>query len=296
MENETFIDKSADLLPLILPDSYNYIGVFLTLDCNLHCSYCINRFNGNLSSFRMLTGEDWILGLKRMVPRPDLPVSLQGGEPTLHPDFFNIVNGIMSGQNIDLLTNLEFDPDCFMRNISPERMRRNSPYASIRVSYHPEVMNIEYLAERVLKLQANGYHIGVWGVLHPGFYEEIMWAQKYCTGLSIDFRTKEFLGEYNGTMYGHLSFQDACDRKTPRQVECRTTELLIGPGGDVFRCHADLYNGENAVGHILDPHFVIEASFKSCNNYGCCNPCDVKLKTNRFQEFGHTSVKIIFPA
>jgi len=285
-------DTSTGMPRLNVPERFNYIGVFLTLDCNLRCSYCINTFNGRSSKARLMSGDDWILGLNRIIPRTDLPISLQGGEPTLHPDFYTIVNGLLPGQHLDLLTNLEFDTDHFMRQIPPERMFRESPYASIRVSYHPEAMNIEDLAARVLRLQLHGYHIGVWGVLHPGFRDEIVRAQAYCTGLGIDFRTKEFLGVYNGKMYGNLSFKDACDRKIQRRVECRTTELLIGPGGDVYRCHSDLYQDRHAVGHILDTNFVIDDSFRPCDCYGSCNPCDVKLKTNRFQEFGHTSVEI----
>ena len=33
--------------------------------------------------------------------------------------------------------------------------------------------------------------------------------------------------------------------------------------------------------------------YRDCYVYGDCNPCDVKVKTNRFQQFGHTSVDII---
>jgi len=280
------------LAPVLLPDSYNYIGVFLTMECNLHCSYCINRFNGPASRGRMLSGEQWVTGLNRLVARSDLPVSLQGGEPTLHPDFFAIVKGIKPELHIDLLTNLELELDRFMAEVDPSRIRRDAPYASIRVSYHPEMMSIEELAARVVWLQEAGYHVGVWGITHPGLYEEIARAEAYCTGLGIDFRTKEFLGETDGKFFGNLYYPDACDRKAHQPVQCRTTELLIGPGGDVYRCHADLYRGRNAVGHILDPHFVIDDSFRPCDKYGECNPCDVKLKTNRFQEFGHTSVAI----
>ena len=48
------------------------------------------------------------------------------------------------------------------------------------------------------------------------------------------------------------------------------------------------------IGHILDEDLT-EAHiglFKECRYYGKCNPCDVKVKTNRFQIFGHTSVEI----
>lgn len=32
--------------------------------------------------------------------------------------------------------------------------------------------------------------------------------------------------------------------------------------------------------------------FRPCEFYGNCNPCDVKVKTDRFQVFGHTSCEI----
>lgn len=281
------------LPPVEIPVSCNYIALFLTLDCNLCCSYCINRFAGLAPAGRVLSGEEWLRGLNRIVSRPDLPVTLQGGEPTLHPDFYAIVNGIKPDLSVDILTNLEVDLERFMAEIAPERVKRSAPYACIRVSYHPEVMNIERLASKVLTLLAAGYSVGIWSVLHPLWEREVYGAREYCTGLGIDFRTKDFLGEYGGVMHGTLSYADACDRNTHRQVECRTTELIVGPGGDVYRCHGDLYEGRDAVGHILDPGFTFQPDFRLCSYYGHCNPCDVKLKTNRFQAFGHTSVEIV---
>lgn len=282
------------LAPIILPPDYNYIGVFLTLQCNLQCSYCINRFGDLASGRRLLPAGEWVAGLNRIVTSPDLPITLQGGEPTLHPDFSAIVTAIKPELNIDLLTNLETDLDRFMREISPGRMHREAPYASIRVSYHPETMKIEPLAAKVQRLLAAGYSVGIWGVLHPDQAEEVMRAQEYCISLGIDFRTKEFLGEHGGTMHGLLSYPGSCDRKRTGVVSCRTTELIIGPDGGVYRCHSDLYAGRAPVGNILDPELQISTDFRRCDCYGFCNPCDVKLKTNRFQSFGHTSVEIRF--
>jgi len=282
--------------PVVLPGRHNYIGVFLTLDCTLRCSYCINRFGGLRPATRMLTGAEWVHGLNRIVSRPDLPITLQGGEPTLHPDFYGIVRGIRPDLTIDVLTNLEFDPDRFMSQIPPGRLRREAPYASIRVSYHPERMRIEPLARTVLALQNAGYSIGIWGVLHPRWETAIRDAQEYCRARGMDFRTKEFLGEHEGALHGRFTYPDACDRRGRTRVRCRTTELLIGPDGGVYRCHADLYEGREAVGHILDPDLFLDAGFRPCGNYGHCNPCDVKLKTDRFQTFGHTSVEILADA
>ena len=278
--------------PILIPENYNYIAVFLSLACNLRCSYCINRFEGFNPEKGHLTGSEWLRGLNRIVSRDDLPVTLGGGEPTLHPDFTAIVNGIRPGLNVDVLTNLQFDIDRFMSEVPPERLRRDSPYASIRVSYHPEVMHLDPLVEKVLRMLEKGYSIGIWGVLHPSHEDEILRAQAYCTGLGIDFRTKEFLGEYNGKMYGAIKYPGACDREFAKHVMCRTTELIVGPNGGIYRCHGDLYEGREPVGHILDPDFEIADIFRRCEVFGRCNPCDVKVKTNRLQIFGHTSVDI----
>jgi hypothetical protein len=289
------IDLTSDQLQqVILPDSCNYIAVFLTFDCNLNCSYCINRFGEIAPGQRMLSAEEWLQGLNRFVSRSDLPLTLQGGEPSLHPEFYSIVNGIRTDLSIDLLTNLEFDERQFMYNIDPGRLKREAPYASIRVSYHPESVKIEVLASKVLVLLDAGYSVGIWGVLHPLLELEVLRAQEYCLGLGIDFRTKEFLGEYAGCIHGKLSYPDACDRKETQRVSCRTSELIIGPDGGIFRCHSDLYSGRTPVGSMLDPDLVITGDFMPCDFYGRCNPCDVKLKTDRFQRFGHTSVEIVF--
>lgn len=281
--------------PIVIPDNHNYIAVFLTLACNLRCSYCINKFEtGHLEKER-LTGEQWVEGLNRIVSRDDLPVTLQGGEPSLHPDFLHILNHVKPSLNIDILTNLQFDVEKFMRSVDPHRIKRQAPYASIRVSYHPQTMKLEPLVEKVLKMQQAGYSIGIWGVLHPTQEKEILAAQAYAREKGIDFRTKEFLGVYNGTMYGTMKYEGACDHQFATKVQCRTTELIIGPNGGIYRCHSDLYEQRPPISSILDPSFEIDDRFRPCEVFGHCNPCDIKVKTNRFQEFGHTSVEIQIP-
>lgn len=280
---------------IIIPSRYNYIAAFLSLTCNLRCSYCINRFDTFNYDKGRLSGEAWVRGLNRIVSRPDLPVTLGGGEPSLHPDFIYILNHVRPGLNIDILTNLQFDVAEFMRRVDPRRIKRDAPYASLRVSYHPETMQLEPLVEKVLRMQKAGYSIGIWGVLHPEREREIERAKQYAESRGIDFRTKEFLGEFNGIMHGTIKYPGACDRMFERRVLCRTTELIIGPAGGVYRCHSDLYEGRKPIGHILDPDFEIDDRLRPCEVFGHCNPCDVKIKTNRFQIFGHTSVEIVFP-
>lgn len=279
---------------IVIPRNYNYIAVFLTLACNYRCSYCINHFEEGRLSSKHLSGRDFVKGLNRIVARDDLPVTLQGGEPSIHRDFIYIINNIRPDLHIDILTNLQFDVDEFAAHVNPSRLRRNAPYASIRVSYHPEVMDLEETIQKTLRLQEAGFSIGIWGVMHPAQEDIILDAQSRCRALGIDFRTKEFLGEYNGKLYGSYRYDGACDMRFKKRVLCKTTELIIGPDGNIYRCHSDLYVRRKPIGHILDPLFEIEDIYRACDVFGHCNPCDIKVKTNRFQQFGHTSVEIKF--
>lgn len=284
------------LSKLNVPASYNYIACFLTLDCNLNCDYCINSFGKNshdcFKKRSPVPGARWVQALNRLVTRANLPVTLQGGEPSLHPDFIWIINNLKSSLSIDILTNLCFDIDYFIANVDPLRLRRKAPYASIRASYHPSYMNLKKLIGNVLKMKRAGFSIGVYGVKHPRFTSFNNSAREKCLSAGIDFRTKEFLGYYEGKIYGNFKYPGAVGNSDKKTCLCKIPELIIGPDCSVYKCHHDLYNDYSSIGSLLDPEFVIEDKFRECSSFGECNPCDVKIKTNRFQEYGYCSADI----
>lgn len=285
---------SETLKTIPIPPQYNYIAAFLTFVCNLKCSYCINHFEQAAIRRKTISGKEWVQGLNRIVSRDDLPVTLQGGEPSLHPDFIYILNNLKPELNIDILTNLQFDIEEFISKVDPARIKRSSPYASIRVSYHPETMDFKGIVQKTLRMLDAGFSIGLWAVMHPAYENVVLEAQEKCRKLGIDFRLKDFLGEDGKKLHGSYKYEGACDKKFSKKALCRTTELLCDSMARVFRCHADLYAGIDPVGSLLDPGFQINADFRECDHFGHCNPCDVKIKTNRFQKFGHTSVEIKF--
>jgi sulfatase maturation enzyme AslB (radical SAM superfamily) len=286
---------------LKLPESYEYIAAFLTMRCNLNCSFCLNAFDKsfNRKGFEEVSGETWVEGLNRIESRPNVPITLCGGEPSMHKDFIYIINHIKPELNIDILTNLYWGKkriERFIQEVNPNRLKRNAPYASIRVSYHPEQMGDgEKLVENVKKMQEAGFPIGIWQVLHPSPYslEAFTKMQFRCRDAGIDFRSKDFTGEYSGKIYGDYSkYPDSTFQSTERNCECKTSELLIAPDCRVYRCHRDLFVEDNSVGSILNPNYEIQDNFRGCLKYGQCHPCDVKVKTNYKQQLGHTSVKI----
>ena len=287
----------TELEPLVLPGSHNYVAVFLTLACNLKCTYCIN-LHENISAGRRriltrhMSPEEWITALNRIPTSDSLPITLQGGEPTIYKQFYELVSGVRPGVKFDLLTNMFFDPDEFARRVPLESFQREAPYAPIRVSYHPGQNDMDELIPKTLRMMEHGFRVGIYGVLHPSQRDEILTWQEKALALGIDFRTKEYLGVDGGTVHGTYRYPGSIQGRFNKYCACKSSELLIAPSGFIFRCHSDLYEARCPVGHILDPDYEIEAGPRPCFVYGHCNPCDVKMKTNRFQQFGHTSVEI----
>lgn len=274
-----------------LPEDYGYIAVFLTFACPYKCSYCINRFGEAYYRRKVISGKDWVKALGR-IDAKDVPITLGGGEPSSHPDFIYIINHLPRRLDIDILTNLSFDLAEFIKEVDPNRLRRDAPYASIRASYHPEVMDLRETIDKTIKLMKAGFSIGLYGVLHPIQEEHILEAQKECLDLGIDFRVKPFLGYYQGRLYGQYRYEGACRKKFRKKVLCRISELIIGTEASVYRCHHDLYEGKEPIGSIIEQDFEVEDEFRECDDFGFCNPCDVKVKSNRFQQFGHTSTEM----
>ncbi len=280
--------------PIVLPAHYNYIGVFLSLGCNLSCSYCINHLVGLNQRRRHMSGKEWVEVINKIQTRANLPISLQGGEPSIHKDFYYILENIKEDAPIDLLTNLQFDPEYFVSRIPKERFERDLPYPSIRVSYHPEQMDLNETIDKIIFLKDRGYSIGLFSVDHPLAKNDIARAMKVCAENNIIFKTKEFLGQYDGKLYGTYKYPGSVFSKEHKTVQCKTSELLISPEGYVYRCHHDLYNKKSPIADSLNPEYEIIDEYKECTYFGSCNPCDVKLKNNRFQKHGHCSVEIEF--
>ena len=81
-----------------IPENYKYIATFLTMRCNLNCSFCINAFDKSKEfsriRFKEISGEEWVKALNKIEPKEGVPVTFSGGEPFLHPDFIYIINNL----------------------------------------------------------------------------------------------------------------------------------------------------------------------------------------------------------
>ncbi|MDP8256668.1 MAG: radical SAM protein [Candidatus Alcyoniella australis] len=79
----------------------------LTYRCNQRCSHCFQRRIADDEGRRLPAGElpahEWI-GLAQQVPAFTL-ITLTGGEPLAHPEFFRILEGVGAIRRVNLLSN-----------------------------------------------------------------------------------------------------------------------------------------------------------------------------------------------
>ncbi|MDD3374508.1 MAG: radical SAM protein [Candidatus Omnitrophica bacterium] len=282
-----------------IPEETDYIGIYLTNRCFLSCSYCIiNIFNPyiNTKVHPEMETSDWIRSLNRLRLPEGVPLTLQGGEPFLSKGIWEILENVQ--QKMDILTALppSVTPAAFKALKTLQWNKRDAPYPTIRVSFHQGQNDYKDLIDRIKELQEI-LSIGLFHIEHPQYPELTEEIRKYAKKQGIEFRTKIFLGTWEGKTYGCYKYEDACvGHQVGKKVQCRNTVLPVGPNGTVYRCHSDLYaNRKNlAIGCLTDPHLKIKHAYRSCVNYGLCSPCDIKIKTNHLQQDGYCSVDIKF--
>jgi len=215
-----------------LPNIFNYIGILITLRCNFKCSYCLNW---RLNHRKEKDIDYWLAAIDRL--ETDLPITLSGGEPSLHKAFFPLLTNL--DKKFDLLTNLSFDIDYFIKNVSVYRFQNDKGYAPIRVSFHPGFSEKINILERVRKLMDAGFRVGLY-IVETNENKPIIEFLKKLDWL--DLQVKPYL-------------QHEVKIEEKKKCKCAISELIVGPDGNVYKCHRDLYKGENSI--KLSINFVL---------------------------------------
>ncbi len=83
------------------------VNCYLTFGCNLDCNYCTNKY---LNGITPCSDEMDLVGWIKTIESFQIPIMhlyITGGEPTVHPDFSDIVNSFLArGYSITLMSNL----------------------------------------------------------------------------------------------------------------------------------------------------------------------------------------------
>ncbi len=285
---------------IIVPDNYDYVGVYITNKCHLRCPYCITEhFDAEYKEKHreLLSAEQWVTHLNRFVLPEDVPITLQGGEPFVFKNIWHFLENME--HPVDIMTALPdwVTKEKFLALKTLGWNKREAPYPTIRVSWHKGQNDFRDLIPRIAELQTL-LSIGLYYIEHPGYeINEIEELKAMANDYGIELRSKEFLGEWEGEHLGTYRYQGASNGKVLAvPVMCKNSVVPIGPNGNIYRCHSDQYfeREDLALGNVTDQSFAFPEQHQFCSNYGLCSECDVKVKTNHYQQYGYTSVDIQF--
>jgi MoaA/NifB/PqqE/SkfB family radical SAM enzyme len=251
----------------------------ISYNCNYRCTYCdvwrkeeeeINRWK---EIWDDIFEKYWCCHIR-----------FSGGEPTVYPNFIDLVAMLLEKHTIDITTNLSFDIQYFVDNIKPEGV-------SISSSYHPESIEFKEFLDKVLFLKTNGYPITISYVAYPPNLKKMEKYKLMAEQEGIIFKIIPFKGKFGNQEYpqgynnAEKKFLEDMARSSifavsnVRRQKCREREKItkgklcrmgqmyakIFPDGKVTRCCANM----TVLGKIFDENFRLLDSPEPCDIESC---------------------------
>ncbi|MGE3353443.1 MAG: radical SAM protein [Planctomycetota bacterium] len=286
--------------PLPTPHPHQWVA-YLTARCNYACDYCMQKpglvpgqRRKPWGRYQELAGRQWVDALNAFPVRPEAPLILTGGEPSLHKDFAFVASRL-EGYRLDLTSNLTFDIDAVAREM---RARGKTFYSSFH-TYHPKFADPQRWVDQAERLRDSGM------VEHPVFSmvqlerfphfrdDEHDRNQGHVTELAerrgLLYQFNEFRGTHLGAPY---------DRQQRARIECTSAWVNFDPEGNIHNCVYHLTERRHAFGNVtrIDACRAMPAmgTFFSCGDFGWCDPCHENSGHGAFRDvhgtvFGRTS-------
>ena len=230
--------------------------IYLTFECTLKCKYCVNDFCPDLDkklTYELLPAESWI----KIINRTKRNVIFTGGEPFLHPEFIEIINGIDQSIAIKIYTNFTCDIEQFIREV-------NRP-VSFYGSYHPCSGYPKKFLACINKLREAGKFSGT---VHA-----VLWDKQ------ADF-LKEMVALFKSHGWDLLLDEEQTDlfesasQKFRKKASCKQNLILIAPDGTRYQCASKMIRRIDPRENLLNE--PLKGTWVSClcSDYGYCAPCD----------------------
>ncbi len=280
-------------------------GVFLNLDCNLNCRYCIQKISlpqKPAACYAARTGKEWAQALnaisgrtqRRFLRSPRIKkLSILGGEPTLFPDFLYVLNNLDKRWKITVTSN--FDSPFFKQGAEffkqirkRSRLRFNGSFHFIYTPLEKFIANVQRLKKAKIAVHT------LFLVAHPGYLDKALDYKARLLKIHPRVKLQRFLGFHQGNLYPRESdyeieeeqkdgisnyrlYQEGFGQNKASPIFCRSDKVLITPNGDIYNCHYKLYTGhKDKLGNLFDDEVRVRIprEYFFCRDFGFCNPCD----------------------
>lgn len=195
-------------------------------NCNYNCAYCyapkpqdvtFENNPNNVTRYERL--ENIIDSWKYVYDKyGSSRIRLDGGEPSIYPDFFEIIKELSKIHRLQMNTNLSFDVNKFCDVANPETIR-------IDASLHCEYTKLETFVDKLKFLKQKGYKLTVSYVGYPDFLENIPLAKKEIESMDISFFVHPYSGFYEQRQYPQSYTEQ--DKKFIYDIDCQSKTELV---------------------------------------------------------------------
>lgn len=256
--------------------------------CNYRCPYCfIDWHNGQLGVMHTaITLEDWCGFWERMSDRYGrFRITLTGGEPFTYPGIIQLLEWVTRRHQVELDTNLSWEPEMLLGRVSPETMR-------IGASFHPHYTDIETFVSKLTTLQKNHFKVMATVVAYPPLFDRLAGYRTKLEENSIGYFIQPYQGALGGKQYprdypeAHKTFLygesvlekevmgHSLKERSPRGRLCAAGQrrFRVSADGNVFRCYPSLALKEAPLGHIKDENLTLWDGPRPCPADGCFCP------------------------
>lgn len=264
-----------------LPTAEIHVWVaYLTARCNFACDYCIQKpqmIPGQRRKpwgrYQELTGRQWVEALNAYPVRPEHPLILTGGEPSLHKDFAFIASRL-EGYQLDMTSNLTFDVDAMAR----EMRTHGKQFATSFHTYHPKFLAPEKWLDQAERLRDSGLVAApVFSMVNlerfPHFRDDehdrnLAKLAQLADRRGLVYQWNEFRGTHMG---------EAFNRDHKYRIDCTSAWVNIDPEGNIHNCQYHLTERKHAFGNVTDitncKPLPAMGEFFACTDFGYCDPC-----------------------
>jgi organic radical activating enzyme len=165
--------------------------------CNYRCSYCVATGHNNDPVQRF--DLEAIEAAYKMIDSPLVITTLEcgGGEPTVHPQFADLIRICSSYGPVSFPTNNSQNPKRWLP-------RETAHLLFIRAALHPEgEEKLEKYIENAAYLVEAGCNFLSIFISHPTRIEKIKDYSEKFAAAGVPFTPTNFIGEYEGKQYPH---------------------------------------------------------------------------------------------
>ena len=210
-----------------------FLWLDLTRKCNLACGHCYNG-SGVSGEHGSMEREDWLSVIDQAAIAGVRMVQLIGGEPTIHPDFAELVDHALGvGLKVEIFSNLTHIRPDWWALFQREGVSLATSYYSDDASEHNQVTGRDSHRKTRANV-ARAVELGIplrTGVIHVLPNQRVDQARDDLSLLGVEnigFDRMRHFGRGQGS-HAACDVNELCGR-------CGNGAAAIGPNGDVSPC------------------------------------------------------------